>query len=121
VASFHNSQPSSGANVRLTKLSTTLNHDHQSLLSGGRVQGLKYGHGGVICRGLVEDEPLLVHISQTHGYAAYYLDLQKIVEAARMAELQGVLKRRYGVEGAPLSPPQPSNTRKQFIRSMSLR
>lgn len=47
----------------------------------------------------MEEDPLLVHVSQTHGYPAYYLDLKKIVDAARMAELQGVLKRRYGVEG----------------------
>ena len=70
----------------------------------------------VTSRGLVEDEPLLVHMSQTHGYPAYYIDLKKCIGAARMAELQGVLKRRYGVEGPlnlsdTLPPPQLTSRR----------
>lgn len=37
------------------------------------------------------------------GHPAYYLNLEKIVRAAKIKTLQGIIKRRFGINGKLLS------------------
>ena len=51
------------------------------------------------CRNLADDNPGLILKTQVRGQPGFYLDLDKLVKAAKLKELQGVIKRRFGVHG----------------------
>lgn len=53
----------------------------------------------MLYRELVNECPGLVMTSITNGYPSYYLNLQKIIQEAKLGELHSLLRRRFGVQG----------------------